>query len=63
MQWECWRESRSAAEDGCGELASIAAFGIVKGKMTASISSNRLQILFVGGLASGAAFYLASLFG
>jgi hypothetical protein len=60
MQWECWRES---AEDGCGELASIAAFGIVKGKMTASISSNRLQILFVGGLASGAAFYLASLFG
>ena len=42
----------------------LIAFGAVKGKLTGmSPFKSGLQTLLVGGLAAGAAFYLASIFG
>jgi len=47
----------------CTGLALLI-FGAVKGKLTGiSLVKSALQTLLVGGLAAGAAFYLASLFG
>jgi vacuolar iron transporter family protein len=43
---------------------ALAIFGAVKGKLTGiNMIKSALQTLLVGGLAAGAAFYLASLFG
>ncbi|QUD88727.1 VIT1/CCC1 transporter family protein [Phenylobacterium montanum] len=43
---------------------ALVAFGAVKGRMTgAGVLKSSLQTLLVGGLAAGAAFWLASLFG
>ncbi|HML28984.1 MAG TPA: VIT1/CCC1 transporter family protein [Hyphomicrobium sp.] len=43
---------------------ALAVFGAVKGRMTGiDLIKSSLQTLLVGGLAAGAAFYLASLFG
>jgi VIT1/CCC1 family predicted Fe2+/Mn2+ transporter len=43
---------------------ALLVFGAVKGRLTgADPLKAGLQTLFVGGLAAGAAFYLASLFG
>jgi VIT1/CCC1 family predicted Fe2+/Mn2+ transporter len=42
---------------------ALLVFGAVKGRMTGiSLVKSSLQTLLVGGLAAGAAFYLASLF-
>ncbi len=47
----------------CTGLA-LAAFGAVKGRLTGiNMVKSALQTMLVGGLAAGAAFYLASLFG
>jgi VIT1/CCC1 family predicted Fe2+/Mn2+ transporter len=44
--------------------AALLVFGAVKGRMTgAGVIKSSLQTLLVGGLAAGAAFWLASLFG
>ncbi len=43
---------------------TLAVFGAVKGRLTgANMLKASVQTLFVGGLAAGAAFYIASLFG
>ena len=43
---------------------ALAAFGAVKGRLTGiNMMKSALQTVLVGGLAAGAAFYLASLFG
>jgi VIT1/CCC1 family predicted Fe2+/Mn2+ transporter len=43
---------------------ALAIFGAVKGKLTGiNVVKSALQTMLVGGLAAGAAFYLASLFG
>ena len=43
---------------------ALAIFGAVKGRLTGiSMLKSALQTMLVGGLAAGAAFYLASLFG
>src|SRR5579863_3422067 len=48
---------------GCTGIAFVA-FGAVKGRLTGiNMVKSGLQTLLVGGLAAGAAFYLASLFG
>ena len=43
---------------------ALLVFGAIKGRLTGqNMLKSSLQTLFVGGLAAGAAFYLASLFG
>ncbi|MFX8848741.1 VIT1/CCC1 transporter family protein, partial [Acinetobacter baumannii] len=43
---------------------ALAIFGAVKGRLTGiNLVKSSFQTLLVGGLAAGAAFYLASLFG
>ncbi len=43
---------------------ALAVFGAVKGRLTGiNVIKSAIQTIFVGGLAAGAAFYLASLFG
>jgi predicted membrane protein (TIGR00267 family) len=43
---------------------ALVIFGAVKGKLTgANVAKSAFQTLLVGGLAAGAAFYLAHLFG
>ena len=43
---------------------ALAVFGAVKGRLTGiSMMKSAMQTVLVGGLAAGAAFYLASLFG
>ena len=50
----------SIALTGC----ALAVFGAIKGRLTgANPIRAGIETLFVGGLAAGAAFYLASLFG
>jgi vacuolar iron transporter family protein len=42
---------------------ALALFGAVKGRLTGiNMVKSALQTMFVGGVAAGAAFYLASLF-
>jgi VIT1/CCC1 family predicted Fe2+/Mn2+ transporter len=44
-------------------VAFLAIFGAVKGRLTGiNMIKSALQTMLVGGLAAGAAFYLASLF-